>query len=176
MLTFYCCSTHLLSEVMNYLLKHILKHPRPDSGAPSGGLFEGRYGMPSQHCHCFAYLVTTVLLLVFHYYRNHIDTPKRILVVVISITGLALQVVGRIYLRFHTVGQCVAGVAFGSLSAITFYTIGIHFFLPLSDWLCRIWFLKVFSFRKDLVSSPPGSGRRLISDKGRSNVCRTKYN
>lgn len=176
MLTFYCCFTHLLSEIMNYLLKHILKHPRPESGAPTGGLFEGRYGMPSQHCHCFAYLVTTVTLLVFHYYRSHIDLTKRVLVFAISMTGLILQVLGRIYLRFHTVNQCLVGVGFGCLSAIVFYIIGVYAFLPFSEYLCKLWFLRLFSFRKDLISHPPDrSDRKLVSQRGRGE-CKSKYN
>lgn len=167
LLTFWCCFTHLLSEIMNYILKHFLKHPRPDHGAPGGGLFEGRYGMPSQHCHCIAYLVTTVLLLVFHYYRYHIGAVKKFLVLVISIVGLALQVIGRIYLRFHTVNQCLVGVAFGTVSAIIFYLVGISIFLPNSDWLLRLWPLRFLSFRKDLISLHPsswiGGGNQSIS-------------
>lgn len=179
MLTFYCCFTHLLSEILNYTLKHILKHPRPESGAPGGGLFEGRYGMPSQHCHCFAYLVTTILMLVFHYYRGHVDAPKRLLVLVLTITGLALQAVGRVYLRFHTISQCLVGVALGCVSATVFYTIGIHYFLPNSDWLCRTWILRVFSFRKDLISLPPSneSGKSSVfSSRQKTNICKAKYN
>lgn len=155
LLTFYCCFTHFLSEIMNYVLKHSLKHPRPDHGAPGGGLFEGRYGMPSQHCHCFAYLVTMVLLLVFHYYRNQIDSSKKAIVLLISTFGLALQVFSRIYLRFHTVNQCLVGVAFGFLSALTFYCIGVNFFLPFSSPLLKIGLFRYFSFRKDLLTPPP---------------------
>lgn len=154
LVTFYCCFTHLLSEIMTYVLKHTLKHPRPDHGAPGGGLFEGRYGMPSQHCHCFAYLVTMVLLLVFHYYRNHIEPSKKALVLVVSTVGLVLQVVGRVYLRFHTVNQCLAGVAFGFISASTFYLIGLYFFLPYAESLCKLWILRLFSFKKDILSQP----------------------
>lgn len=155
LLTFYCCFTHLLSEIMNYILKHTFKHPRPEHGAPGGGLFEGRYGMPSQHCHCFAYLFTMVLLLVFHYYRLYIDSSKKALVLFISSVGLILQVLGRIYLRFHTVNQCLAGVAFGCISALTFYLIGIHFFLPYTEPFLKWPILRMFSFRKDLITQPP---------------------
>lgn len=152
LLTFWCCFTHLLSEIMNYALKYALKHPRPANGAPSGGLFEGRYGMPSQHCHCFAYLVTVVLALVFHYYRHQISPMKKALVLAISLICLALQVIGRVYLRFHTLDQCLVGVSLGVSSAIMFYIIGVNFFLPHSQYLCRTWILRWLSFRKDLIS------------------------
>lgn len=155
LLTFYCCFTHLLSEIATYLLKHAIKQPRPEHGAPGGGLFEGRYGMPSQHCHCFAYLFTMALLLTLHYYRHHVDSSKKALVVIVSTIALALQVAGRVYLRFHTISQCLAGVAFGCASALIFYTIGVNYFLPHSEYFCRFRLLRMFSFRKDLVSLPP---------------------
>lgn len=155
LLTFWCCFTHLLSEIATYIVKHAIKQPRPEHGAPGGGLFEGRYGMPSQHCHCFAYLFTTILLLTLHYYRQHIDSRKKALVILISSVALILQVLGRVYLRFHTINQCLAGVAFGCASAIFFYFIGINYFLPHSEFLCRFKLLRMFSFKRDLVSSPP---------------------
>lgn len=155
MLTFFCCFTHMLSEIMNIMLKQLLKQPRPENGAPKGGLFEGRYGMPSQHCHCFAYLITVALLLTFHYYRRHIKFDKKILVLVISAAGLVLQIVGRIYLRFHTLEQCLVGVAFGTLSAIAFYSLGLKYFLPHSESLCRLWPLRWLAFRKDLLTPAP---------------------
>lgn len=173
LLTFYCCFTHLLSEIMNYLLKHTLKHPRPDHGAPGGGLFEGRYGMPSQHCHCFAYLTTMVLLLVFHYYRQYIDPSKKFLILAISTVGLTLQVIGRIYLRFHTANQCFIGVAFGIISAITFYILGLNYFLPHADKLCKFQILQMFSFKKDLILGSPSN---QYSDQSRNKFhqCRQK--
>lgn len=155
LLTFYCCFSHLLSEILNYTLKHAFKHPRPNNGAPGGGLFEGRYGMPSQHCHCFAYMVTMVLALVFHYYRNFISPNKKALVLVISLLGLTLQVVGRIYLRFHSLDQCLAGVALGIGSAIFFYIAGINLFLPQAQYICKLGILRWFSFRRDLISPAP---------------------
>lgn len=154
MLTFYCCFTHMLSEIMNIILKRVLQQSRPDNGAPKGGLFEGQFGMPSQHCHCFAYLITTVLLLTFHYYRKHIRKSKKALVLAVSVIGLLLQIAGRLYLRFHTIEQCLIGVAFGSLSALFFYTIGVVYFLNQSDKLCNLRLLRWFSFRRDLLSHP----------------------
>lgn len=155
LLTFYCCFTHLLSEILTYVLKHVLKHPRPDHGAPGGGLFEGRYGMPSQHCHCFTYLITTILLLVFHYYRGHIESTKKVFVFSVSSIGLTLQIIGRVYLRFHTIHQCLAGVALGFISALTFYLIGLYLFLPYAEPLCKLWILRIFSFKRDILSQPP---------------------
>jgi dolichyldiphosphatase len=155
MLTFYCCFTHMLSEIMNIILKQLLKQPRPENGAPQGGLFEGRYGMPSQHCHCFAYLITTALLLTFHYYKRYINSDKKLLVLTVSIVSLALQVFGRLYLRFHTLQQCLVGVAFGMISAIVFYSIGLQYFLPYSEFICRLWPLRWFGFRRDLVTQAP---------------------
>jgi len=174
MLTFYCCFTHLLSEIVSYLLKHILKQPRPDNGAPVGGLFEGRYGMPSQHCHCFAYLSTMVLLLVFHYYRQQIDINKKAFVLVVSTLCLILQISSRLYLRYHTVGQCLAGVALGTLSAVIFYLVGLYFFLPLSDQICAFKILRVLSFRKDLISEPPPTCQQQSLTRYKANQCRIK--
>lgn len=140
---------------MNYFLKNAIREPRPPSAIPGGGLFEGRYGMPSQHCHCFAYLSTMVLLLVFHYYGKYISSVKKLFTLVISVLALTLQVLGRIHLNFHTPEQCLVGVAFGAISAVAFYIICLRFFLPHSDYLCTLWILRVFSFRKDLVTPPP---------------------
>lgn len=157
LITTYCCFTHLLSEISNYALKHILRVSRPEGGPPGGGLFEGRYGMPSQHCHCFAYLFTMILLLTFHYYRAHIDLSKKLLTAIISLTALALQILGRIYLKYHTLSQCLAGVGFGSLMAIIFYSLGLKLFFPFFNDLCTIAPLRFFSFRKDLVTDQPTS-------------------
>lgn len=174
LLTFYCCFTHLLSEIMNYILKHSLKHPRPDQGAPGGGLFEGRYGMPSQHCHCFAYLTTMVVLLVFHYYRHHIDSTKKVFVLVISTMGLTLQVIGRVYLRFHTVNQCLVGVSFGISSAVIFYIMGLNYFLPHGDSICRLPILQAFSFRKDLITPIPHGYQYSNQHRNKFPQCRAK--
>lgn len=174
LLTFWCCFTHLLSEIINYALKHALKHPRPINGAPGGGLFEGRYGMPSQHCHCFAYLITVVLALVFHYYRHYIGPTKKTLVLTISLIGLTLQVLGRVYLRFHTLDQCLVGIALGITSAIVFYILGVNFFLPQAQYLCRMWILRWLSFRKDLISSPPEPYKGDTAESDRFDVCQRK--
>lgn len=163
LLTFYCCFTHLLSEIINYILKHLIKQPRPDHGAPGGGLFEGRYGMPSQHCHCFAFLVTMSLLLVFHYYRKYIDLKWKLFTITTSSIALTLQVIGRIYLRFHTTEQCMVGVAVGSLLATTFYLFGTHYFLPYTEQLCELKILRILSFRRDLVTEPPSFKPKPIS-------------
>lgn len=174
LLTLWCCFTHALSEIMNYYLKHAIKHPRPENGAPEGGLFEGKYGMPSQHCHCFAYSATMIVLLVFHYYRHDIDTMKKILVLVITILGLSIQVFARIYLRFHTANQCFVGVLVGCISALTFYLIGLYFFLPHSDKLCRLWILRIFKFRKDLTSLHPYDCFQSSLHSNMINQCRLK--
>lgn len=164
MLTFYCCLTHLISEIMNIFLKQLFKQPRPNNGAPSGGLFEGRYGMPSQHCHCFAYLTATVLLLIFHYYRKHISSSKKTLVAILCSLGLLLQVLGRIYLKFHTIEQCLAGAALGIVSALTFYLFGQRFFMPYAENLCELFLLRLFSFRKDLL---PSTGSQIRANKSK---------
>lgn len=164
MLTFYCCFTHLISEIMNIVLKQLIKQPRPLNGAPSGGLFEGRYGMPSQHCHCFAYLMTMIMLLTLCYYRRYISPAKKVLAFVVCSMGLVLQVLGRIYLKFHTLEQCLAGAALGMMSALTFYTLGQIYFMPYAGQLCKLFPLRQFSFRKDLQTPPPAS---LPSDSSR---------
>lgn len=155
LVTLYCCFGHLLSEILCYLIKHHLKIPRPEQGPPGGGLFEGRFGMPSQHCHCFAFLFTMVLLLTHHYYRNYISTSKKILTVTISTLALTLQVIGRIYLRFHTIDQCLVGLFLGILTAISYYCIGLGSFLKYSNTICSHPLMSFFCFRKDLVSFPP---------------------
>lgn len=153
LLTFWCCFTHMISEILNYCLKHFLKQSRPENGPPSGGgLFEGRYGMPSQHCHCFSYLATMLNFLTLHYYRKHISVTKKVLILVVTTLCLALQIHGRIYLRYHTLDQCLYGVLFGFISALTFYLIGLKLFLPYSQYLCNLWPLKFLHFSKDLVS------------------------
>lgn len=171
LLTFSCCFSHLLSEIMNIFLKKILKQPRPENNAPGGGLFEGRYGMPSQHCHCFAFLTTTILLLTFHYYRKQISAPKKGLAVTLCSVSLALQVLGRIYLKFHTIEQCLVGVTFGALSAMTFYALSQRYFMPHADRLCKLFPLRQFSFRKDLISPIPQKINQAKGDAKRRKNC-----
>ncbi|KAG9510567.1 Dolichyldiphosphatase 1 [Fragariocoptes setiger] len=151
LLTTYCCSTHLVSEIISYCLKRYLKHDRPID-APGGGtgFLEGKYGMPSQHCHCFAYLGTMILLLVYHYYRSATTKRWRAFCLVSVIIGVAIQIAARVYLNYHTLTQCFSGVALGLFNATLFYLAGLVLLRYFADSLCDLALLKVLNFRKDL--------------------------
>ncbi|ODV89618.1 hypothetical protein CANCADRAFT_4237 [Tortispora caseinolytica NRRL Y-17796] len=93
-----------VSLVLNYVLKRVIKQPRPHSDD---------YGMPSAHAQFFGYFSTYCILWT---YTNgaHFPPFKRRLYYTVCLLGLACVPASRVYLGYHTIPQTVVGVLVGA--------------------------------------------------------------
>lgn len=138
---------HLLGEIINKIIKHIVKQPRPDFhkefGAGSYGL---TYGMPSAHSQFMGFFAAYFMLNVWYRVplRKHYKVGANLI-----LSGCAVTVAfSRVYLLYHNIPQVVVGVMVGS-------TFGVFFFLVVSiareiglvDWVLgwpvvRLYYVK----------------------------------
>ena len=100
----------LLSDVVNLMLKNIIREPRP----PLGGELRSDYGMPSRHaqfaaCACILAMLNTPL-------RK--QTPLFPLFAWSLVGAVAFS---RAYLGYHTAAQVVVGTAVGTLFAFYYH-------------------------------------------------------
>lgn len=143
----------LACEVLNFVLKRILKEERPKQMHGKG------YGMPSSHAQFVAFfsLSLTMFLLFRHVPKkpSPSHTPLS-LVARIALSGLALLNAGlvawsRIYLNYHTPHQVLVGCGAGAASAISWFlvTSGIRQ-IGLLSWALDQYPTRLFRIR-DLV-------------------------
>ncbi|RUS21400.1 phosphatidic acid phosphatase type 2/haloperoxidase [Endogone sp. FLAS-F59071] len=106
----------LVCEMVNAVLKEYLQETRPCDHLGKG------YGMPSSHSQ-FAWYFTAYLLL-YTYTRITIDHMiwKHLLALAAIIFSATVSY-SRIYLGYHTLTQVLYGTLFGTLFAITWYTL-----------------------------------------------------
>ena len=101
----------VLNDVINLILKSILKEERP-SGT---GLDDVSYGMPSRHAQFTAFVCVLLLL----------KTPFRMKAVpfqVILLSSMLFMAFARVYLQYHTVGQVVVGCLVGAVLAVIWHS------------------------------------------------------
>ena len=103
-------ATLLGSEVLNLVMKHSIKQPRPLGSYMTG------YGMPSSHSQFMAFTVTYALL---HLWRCGFGASRAIRGCISLALAASLFSVGssRIYLGVHSIQQVLAGVAVGAVLA-----------------------------------------------------------
>lgn len=95
------------NELINLILKKLLKHPRPEGIHQDGG-----YGMPSSHTQfMWFFVISTMLLLKTQRLKNYLLI---LCAVVVSYS--------RIYLGYHSTLQVLVGAIIGFLNAIAFFT------------------------------------------------------
>lgn len=92
--------------VSEYILKRIVKQPRPLSSAVRS------YGMPSSHC-TVAYCL--LVWILFEAFSSTIATIPTLAVCSVSAAALAPVPWARYYLDDHSMDQCVAGSCVGAL-------------------------------------------------------------
>ncbi|XP_062269086.1 dolichyldiphosphatase 1 [Platichthys flesus] len=125
----------VLNDGVNWLLKHILREPRPCAGAHS--TLYSDYGMPSAHSQLIWFFV--VYFFLFLYLRMHQTNNARCVdllwrhVLSIILLGLALSVsYSRVYLLYHSWSQVFYGGVAGC-------TIGIIWFFITQEVLTPIF-------------------------------------
>lgn len=115
-ITFFCGV--LLNDVVNRILKHWIKEPRP---IIRYHMFkENGYGMPSSHSQFiwfFTVYTTLFILIRLHHMNNNAPLERAVrILVLITCWALAFLVsISRIYLVYHTWPQVFVGSAIGTL-------------------------------------------------------------
>lgn len=105
------------SILINYLLKGIIKQPRPNQDAflqtierqYRGIVGFGRYGMPSGHTQLAVFITTYVCL-----------ATKNVYITLIYIIICIIVMYQRVKYDFHTITQVVAGAVTGVVVAVFF--------------------------------------------------------
>ncbi|KAK6457874.1 PAP2 superfamily-domain-containing protein [Scheffersomyces xylosifermentans] len=140
---------HLVGEVLNKIVKKIIKQPRPDFHKDFGtGSYSLTYGMPSAHSQFMgffaAYFICIIVFKVQHLSRNQRQAGCFVLVVASLLVAFS-----RVYLLYHTTQQVVVGVMFG-------VTLGLFYFIAttvardvgLVDWVLQ-WPIVKYFYVKD---------------------------
>lgn len=126
---------HLIGEVLNKIIKHLIKQPRPDFhkdfGAGSYGL---TYGMPSAHSQFIGFFATYFLCIVLF----KVPMPrwqKSAFAAVFPVVGLAVAF-SRVYLLYHTVQQVLVGLMVGVVWALVYFPVlSLARDVGLVDWV-----------------------------------------
>ena len=121
-------SGQLLNELINLILKHVIREARPDMHSVKNATIK-TFGMPSQHSQFMAfftfYCILFIMIRMQHkpwYFRYPIPMG-------LSISLLAV-VYSRVYLLYHYWFQVVVGILVGfSWAAVWFYFV-YSFFEP----------------------------------------------
>jgi len=121
----------LINEVVNAALKRIIAVERPhmhEGGAPLHP-HAPRYGMPSNHAQFMGY--TAAFLGVWAASRWHVGRPWRMATIALLATAAAGVAASRVYLRYHSVDQVVAGLAIGAAFALAWTAVVRHWLEPM---------------------------------------------
>lgn len=118
----------LLNEVVNMIIKHSIKAPRPCSAEDKSKLYN-KYGMPSSHAQFMGFMAIYSIFFAYirlkvHVYEKFMDNIRQHFIA-LSAAGAALIVCySRIYLHYHTVEQVLVGLLVGTITgSIWFYVV-----------------------------------------------------
>lgn len=135
---------HLIGEVTNKIVKHIVKQPRPDFHKDFGsGSYGLSYGMPSAHSQFMgffaAYYICTILMKV----------PLRRWQKAIGVVALGTAALGvafsRVYLLYHTSEQVFVGVVLGAVLGTGFFVVAsLARDIGLVDWVLSWRVVRLF--------------------------------
>lgn len=137
LLTWICCGSHFVHELLTKYLKRLIAEPRPLNGPPASGLFDGPYGMPSQHVACNSYMTIMIILLLFYHYRGFGILKFKLLATILLIIGLLIQMQARVHLKYHDLRQIIGGLIHGSISSLIHFIIiekNTHHFAKICRW------------------------------------------
>lgn len=139
---------HLIGEVLNKVIKHLLKLPRPDFhkdfGISSGhGL---TYGMPSAHSQFMGFFAAYFACILM---KVPLKKIQRKLGVVGLLLSSLLVAFSRVYLLYHTPQQTVVGLLVGIVLGLAYFLVtSIARELGFVDWVLG-WKIVAFFYIKD---------------------------
>lgn len=102
-----------INSQINYILKGIFKEPRPNANTFKAGAKNNHsYGMPSGHSQSSSFFASMIVKL-FKSGIPYLNFIKLGSVLLVIITGLQ-----RIFYKFHTIKQVLAGWSIGTFNAL----------------------------------------------------------
>lgn len=143
----------MIDELLNKILKSIIKSPRPLERKDA----YGKYGMPSSHAQFMgfftSYLILFICLRQHQTYRTVFGKAVRNLLVVMLVVVNIIVCLSRVYLSYHTLIQVVAGQLIGiSLGSLSFFGVN-HFIVPLFPTVVS-WKISEFLLIRDTNAIP----------------------
>lgn len=136
---------HLVSEVLNKILKKIIKQPRPEFHKDFGtGSYSLTYGMPSAHSQFMGFFCGYFICIILFKMQNFGDFEKMISASILVTVG-TLVCFSRVYLLYHTYQQVLVGVMFGALLGLIYFVItsilrDVGFIDWVLGWPINKWF------------------------------------
>lgn len=135
---------HLIGEILNKVVKHIFKQPRPDFhkdfGAGSHGL---TYGMPSAHSQFMGFFAAYFICCIWKKVPLQ-KSWKYVASAILLATALGVAF-SRVYLWYHTVPQVVVGVLVGATFGTFFFpVVSVARDVGLVDWVLQWPIVRVF--------------------------------
>ncbi|GJQ85621.1 hypothetical protein Trydic_g20171 [Trypoxylus dichotomus] len=144
----------LLSELLNYFLKHAIQETRPITR----NIIHNEFGMPSSHAQFVWFFATYVIYFVFirlHHMNNNtiMENISKILIISSSVLMALLVCIGRVYLQYHTVWQVLCGATIGALFATVWFALTYIVFTPLFPRIVS-WRISEFLLLRDTTLIP----------------------
>ncbi|CAF0956437.1 unnamed protein product [Brachionus calyciflorus] len=147
----------LLTEISNFILKNLIKQPRPYSNHNrSKGSFS-KHGMPSDHSQIMFYCSTFFILLVT--FRYYINSSKYMQILIKSCLCLGafisavLVAFSRVYLEYHTYEQVLAGGLLGILCGSLWF-FAVHCIISSYFPYITTWKISEFLMIRDYTHIP----------------------
>lgn len=140
---------HLCGEILNKIIKRLIKQPRPDFHKDFGsGSYSLTYGMPLAHSQFMgffaAYFICILLFKMSHFSLAQKHAGCAILVVLSGLVAFS-----RVYLLYHTPQQVLVGVMFGAaLGLVYFIVIAVARDVGFIDWILN-WPVVRYFYIKD---------------------------
>lgn len=127
---------HLLNEVLNKVIKFIVREPRPDFHKDFGvGSYSLTYGMPSAHSQFMGFFALYFILTLKYRIPKLTGIQKGFGMVILA-TAAALVAISRVYLLYHTYAQVLVGLSSGAVLGLTYFIItSLVRDIGLVDWI-----------------------------------------
>ncbi|KAM9904144.1 hypothetical protein OXX69_007669 [Metschnikowia pulcherrima] len=138
---------HLTNEVINSIIKHMVKQPRPEFHKNFGeGALGLGHGMPSAHSQFMGFFASFFLCVVMlQTPGTRVHKAGMAAFLIVTSAGVAFS---RVYLQYHTAPQVVVGVAVGVLWGLVYFIIlSLARDVGLVDWVLSWRIVRYFSVK-----------------------------
>ncbi|KAL5011272.1 hypothetical protein ScPMuIL_009823 [Solemya velum] len=136
----------MLNEVLNWILKHIIRESRPTARA----VLYTEYGMPSSHAQFVWFFATYMLLFLFiRIYTNYnwIDDLWKYCVGFGGYLAAVIVTYSRVYLGYHTFNQVFCGALLGTIFGGSWFCVVQLLLTPMFPFLAASPLGEFFMFR-----------------------------